>query len=1651
MKRESTRTIESCQSAPDFPAPMVYRPHIVQTLVQISESNAEIILLEGPVGIGKTIFLREFWGNVEAPCFGIFFRGTNRSYYDPVLARIELSSQVCRYINTQKPASDFNLTEGELRKLWNQCSRRLIREHKLGYVIIDGLYHISENEDLIKKSILNLLPFGLKPFKFIFSNKNDSDKIFDGNRYSVKEFPLLTFSPHETDQFLREVVEEKSTRSQFHSLAEGSPSKLASIRRLIETSANSPESVLETSQSTDLDSLFEAEWQQISPLSKNIDTVLGFLLAYGSPTDSKTVSEYCSINSLEVEKIFSSIPFMKQTDNLQRWDFSTDSFRKYAEKKLSKSIRSATEVIAKQLLNEPESDESILHLPHFLEQSGNVENLRNWLDANRISTLLLKNKSAAHVDSILQRAINICSKGKDQRGVIAYSIIRSTIRQISKSSALEYEIRARCALGDFESAMSIANDVPLHTQRLRLLAVLASSKTDHPKHPTQQLIEEIHELHRKMNVSELDEEEAIDIAIDLYPVDPKLALSILKEISQDEFEETNFEIAIARITLETIMRKTAETFGEGDSQGNRSDKPKRNIKLQKLIEAYTKSNDMKSGSEVLEAISNITDVSERLFLQRKWILQHSERDDALDVVQNAINEAISIVEYTPNATFYREIATPLPYVTGKDRRNKIISIIDGQSQIIQHKGPTIDYVRLQLCLVRCNCIDYEFQNAINRLEELTLNYLDDIDEIEDKITCLAWISTELDGFDLRNKSCGIEEVAELVESEFQKALNYVLRNCANQFEILSRSLEALAKYKQESAFKVSQRLNTVESRNEAYSHIISSMCEADVTKLDCALLFEILDKIELLESTDLALIKITKCICREIESGRQNIDRIEDILRRIDRISALPIRIRCLARMLKLMATEHGTIELRDQIEKDLLSAFKSSTSHRIKYRLACDLISSLRSNCPEPAQKFYDYLANRDMRFPVSEGIEQGYFFLADLITKVIYALAKARLITDNDFKKICSIIDKMYEPYLNIKLFSTLAFFLWTEGQLVNFSKIIQNHILIQLNRFDSSEKSLVYDSWCNAYPVIWLENRDFARDKLNLLPSDIQNQCISNLIQTILRKQPIGEPFEGGWKSEKDLNFNDIQNLLSLCEETNEDTVIFQVFETIASTVTVKKANVALPSEQKAEITRRMLEIAEKRLPKKDRIQHTGFQILCKAQALRISVSNISKWDALIEEGKSLVNVADRIYVLAHIATYLPGKRKKQSLLLLQSTESDADKLKVIEDQVGRYCLIAELIAHKDKSKATSILKKAFGKVTQQSNGRRDAVSEKHVIDIAYKIDPDLPLQLALLYDDDPARESYKKRAQKQLDAHKLRKEIGDTRSNVGSSKFDGKPNLANIFWRALGFLNSGRTIPVEYARAIEFIVYAGNFPISDSYPYYSWAISNVMLKYAETTESNEYLYDFFESILESVQFLHCLMEGNEHYNSSPEWRDIGDSENQIMIRPGERDKAFNFIRNWLNNYAEGTIMIMDPYFNNDKAALEILRVIVEINPHLKVHIITGKPNQPKNGRLSTEYSDSWRHFCDHSPPETEFLIVGSEKIRKVPFHDRWILTDSRGLRLGTSIASLGNRDCEISVLGNDEVKRIYSTVKRYQNKEVREYSGDRVVYESFELLS
>jgi len=86
----------------------------------------------------------------------------------------------------------------------------------------------------------------------------------------------------------------------------------------------------------------------------------------------------------------------------------------------------------------------------------------------------------------------------------------------------------------------------------------------------------------------------------------------------------------------------------------------------------------------------------------------------------------------------------------------------------------------------------------------------------------------------------------------------------------------------------------------------------------------------------------------------------------------------------------------------------------------------------------------------------------------------------------------------------------------------------------------------------------------------------------------------------------------------------------------------------------------------------------------------------------------------------------------------------------------------------------------------------------------------------------------------------------------------------------------------------------------------------------------------------------------------------------------------------------------------------------------------------------------------PPITDILLMTTEKTQVFPIHDRWMVSRSSGLRIGTSLNGLGARKAsEISKVDSVKADEYRAELNPFIGRAIRIHSGERLQFVSFSL--
>ena len=242
-----------------------------------------------------------------------------------------------------------------------------------------------------------------------------------------------------------------------------------------------------------------------------------------------------------------------------------------------------------------------------------------------------------------------------------------------------------------------------------------------------------------------------------------------------------------------------------------------------------------SAQEIVREAEKLTNVADQMFLLRNWASNTRDYGAAPNVVRYALEFAIKNAEYTPNALHFRELATPLVKAVPSTEIDTILGILDSQQSVLEQRGPTEEYVALQLLIAEIESRKDKAGSSARLLE--TYLYMEDIVEPATRCSSLAHLLAALSVCD-RERSLegnGYSVHSETLKS-FSASVDILLSEPADQMFVVGRVLDTLARNNIDVALSIAVRLNTVERRDDALERIVLRHLQLAPDQIDWNLL-----------------------------------------------------------------------------------------------------------------------------------------------------------------------------------------------------------------------------------------------------------------------------------------------------------------------------------------------------------------------------------------------------------------------------------------------------------------------------------------------------------------------------------------------------------------------------------------------------------------------------------------------------------------------------------------------------------------------------------------------------------------------------------------------------------------------------------------------
>jgi hypothetical protein len=1634
-----------CQSFPELIDPQISRDNILDNIDAMFRRGSHLVKVKGTEGFGKTTLLAQFCIRHPNHALSFFIKPTSRWAYDPEILRFDLCNQL-NWVLYKKQLKEEKVEDTFLRSHLMKLQRFAKGKQDFYYFVVDGLHDIPEQD--VQICILDLIPLGLPGFRFLVSEDPEKELIEIPKDIVIESCPIPAFGFDETLRYMDNLKIDKEALDEIYQTCRGVPGYLASVKRILQSGTDIQELLREMPNK--LPDLFEIEWRRIIGIGNDMQSKLLAILAHDRKIHTvDNLARFLGIETSSIHDLLQDLRFVIIDPQTQKVSFVSESFHRFASDKLQHLKKQILDLLIDDLMKKPDSNAALTYLPGYFEQTGRFEDLLNYLSPDHFANMLESSQSLVPIQQNAELGLNIARNLKRDGDLMRFSIQKSAMLVFNGFGIWHSEIEARMALNDYDSAVALAQNTILKEERLLQLAIIARAKCEQGLSPEPVLMEQIQQLYRQIDTTALSDQ-AIEIASNLIYCAPDLAMDLVERFANTDKDENSLDLAFAKLSIAAISKDNKQIQPRDTIEDIRSRIKDPKIRsfsatVSLLLSEY-------SAAEVIADAEKLEGASNRLFLLRLWSLKNPEREDAVDVIDYALNLAISTTAYAPNAQVFCEIATPLPFILDKSKAKQLVSSFDGQNSTIESLGPTKDYVKLRLLLAQTE-IKYDIDIASDRITDIYF-YIRDLSDIAIKAECMALLVASLIDMDPNMQLETKGGIHSLAQDELKADINHLLDSTAEHYGDTRIIVSELARTKPDMAVEVVESLNTETRRNMAYIDLVESATQIPIVKIDFDFLEKMIDKITYPQLKDEALLKVIERLSIETDPPESITPKILPLFNRIKDIQSADDRCRayCIAHSLLMKQNNDCYSGLASHFLYQLNTAWQSIDLEWHKTDIGFMIVKYLAAYSFEKAREYLKVTEKlRDTAsFDGSANI-LAYLACLQLAIRAYSSLLSRNIDNKMDIDRLKELIDGVPSNGARAVLWAEVALRYVVGKRIDDCKRIVAEYVKPSLHNISFDDKGHRNETIIMIAPALYCAHKTTAFETILELPISQRDKAYGEICDFILCKQIPSDPYENSPGQCYDIIYEEIVDICEILELMDHDGTIYHYIECISDSLCSNRLRDHFSRQQKSDIANRLESIINIKLPNPRHIKHNGYKIAAQAQIVRIRPqSRLQDWQNLVDSAEGIPNISDRSFVLSIIATSIPRREEtKQKEVLAKSIEL-IEQIPVAFDKIMRYKDLAYMMLDID-----NVISKQYLKIAMQSSIKNDNLGihsiQRQIIDLAHRLDTNLAASLASLADDDPAREETRIALQRRKQLLDLRKKMGEQSGN-GIDLSLPKPDYASAAWMLLGSLNSNRTEAVHIKNTLDFIQIAADLPINQSYPILAWAIENIKKRYEKTDQATIYLRPIFEAMLLGAELsgrmakLSSLQLKRNKYYTDPS------SNNSVLIRSGDREKAKQFIRDWFENNILDYLKICDPYFGPDD--LDVLQILSLTKPGCKVYILTSRKHQEDEKiqiPWEAAYRDYWRiHISDQDPPDTEIIIVGTEPGGKLPIHDRWWLTNGGGIRIGTSFNSLGlTRDSEISILTEEEAEIRDKEIDKYVQRIKKEHDGIKLSYSLFTL--
>lgn len=1443
----------------------VKRENIIQT-IETKLKDLDVLFIVGDEGIGKTTILHQFIAKHPNNCYAYFIDGKDSSTYSNLAILQSLCNQLC-FIgkgHTLEEDAHFNInnfTNEDWLKSYFYSERIRNKPNKTCYFIIDGLDEVSQDrQNEIKDLILDELPYDKTNFKLLYGGKYNKKIVKSGCKYDKFDITLLS-----KDESLT-IFGNGITKEQFddiNKVCKNNAGRVVFFRDLIKKGETKVENIIDK-LSSDFRSVYQYLWDNTT-FNENSKIILAIIAFQDEKYSIKDIAKILNLNERQIIDALQVISFVKKNAR-GTYEYIFDGFIDFAKIKLGEYKNKIDKIVIDYLLRDFNSIDSLIRLPEMYKKTGNKDELMKLLSDETWKQLLVKSEKisvVSRVSNVTLEAIQDESDNKYIPTILKYSVLKSALKELSRTSVWQYEISASLVLKDDIGAQNLANIAFLKEDKLKMFASIARAYTERKEPVPQNILANIHELYEDIDASKdfkNIKESAVEIASLLMYSNPKLAFRLIEDLSGTISDNDNaFDWALAQISLSVHSNlENLEDISKEDINTKVYSKI-RNPKIKEFADAILYLSENQTAEQIIERINQLESTSQKMLLIRNWIGNNYEDGSVAQIIEQGLKLVVDKSDkYVPKSSDYKFFAMPLPNLKDKDKVYELITKIEQYTASIEANSGTNDLLTIKLFIARALC-NFEFGEG----EEKLLDIYTEIEMVSDlamRCTCFAIYANEATKIKNKFQDQNLDIYLDTARNGIKENIDKILEQTASHFEIVQSIITNLVRLYPKNAIEICQKLNKSIDRDNAFLEALSTYLKQSIEKIEVFIVDELLESIV---DSDIQKIAIYEIINRLVGVNDNEKILLPNFFKYFEKVDVLlDNRAKCLLYVKIISILEQNEQDFSTTCDK-LYQAWNELEKSVYKIELGFEIAYNAAFLKNTDISKNILIAAKEEKSQPNllldSPNTTEVFSLAIELAVRVFSGLIIKNSYEQKDVEKIEKIISSLPSERQQMQLWSTLILKIIPKSKDDIFpKKLINSFIVPKLSKIKNKNERI--SAILENIVVLYFNDKNLPN--LNELPNkklkDIALSRICKYLFTACLPDDVCDDNNEGYT----INHDTVEKILELVSLMENDYFIASQIIELRQSILSKKTLIS--SQQKVDIKNKFENIANTKLPDQNNIKHSGYQLLVKANALAIqSKSKWEEWGDILQKVENISNLSDRIFLWDSIAELLPNDLIKQKQDLINKAIESAYKLPSFLDTVGRIGMIFFTLYR--KSIAGIGLRPLLENFVRTINNNPHSPSlrenYKNILDVAYSTDPEIAKTLVNSFDKDIARLNtgaylsnhlnlleFQSKLDKKLTPNDNEQKLLESNSKFFSKIIEKKLARLNAFKSAGDGL-----YPKDLVYQLRM---ASQYSIYESHNAFSYFIERLVIMYQDTDESKNLISKSFSDLLEVCDIIKLL---------------------------------------------------------------------------------------------------------------------------------------------------------------------------------------------------